>query len=604
MPIEAQPFETFRVRIDGVDQSPEHISTVEIVQPIDSHHVARVTFQGMDMENFESHERVFDTFKRFVGSSISVVLEISESPESGTGIQEEFHGDITQVSFDSKEDDAATITITAHSPTIRMDGSVRNKLFHDKSASQIIQEVLGAHSITVGTVEATSTNFTYCVQYRETDYQFVCRLAAENGMFAYYDGTTFQVKKAAGNTVEVEFRESLREFNVGVGTAVEKFASETYNRAGKETLSGATSGNLRTALSGLPETAHAASRGMYPESSFVDDLAPNSQAEVDTSLEIAREASAAKMMPCYGRVRLHALQLGEVVDVKGMGQAASGHYWLMKVTHTMQAGGYECEFECVPKEMAYPAVRPRPLFTGLQPAIVTDTADKDDNGKVKVKFPWFDGSSEAETGIWIPVLTPHAGNERGFFCLPEVDDEVMVMFENGNPDKPLVVGSMYNGNDRAPTNHSAGFDGATNDLKVWRTKNDNEIYFKDEDGAESVVISQKDGDNIIKLTMDGPAIVIESANGDVTIKGATIALESTTGDITIKSAGEMQMESTTKAVLKSGTDCEVKGGTNLKAEGAMNAEFKGGIEAKLGGTTAKVEGSAMTEVKGGLVKIN
>jgi uncharacterized protein involved in type VI secretion and phage assembly len=188
----------------------------------------------------------------------------------------------------------------------------------------------------------------------------------------------------------------------------------------------------------------------------------------------------------------------------------------------------------------------------------------------------------------VRVLTPHAGEKKGFFCLPEVDDEVLIGYEQGNPSLPLVLGSLYNGKDVPPVDHPVGWKGADNNLKLFRTKSGNEIYFDDGSGSEAIVIVQKDSKNSITLTLDGPKIVIES-QGDISLSGKNISLESTSGDITLKSAAGIKVESS--------QDTEFKAGGNLKSEGGMNYNIKAGMN-------ATVEGGAIVTVKGSLVKIN
>jgi uncharacterized protein involved in type VI secretion and phage assembly len=220
---------------------------------------------------------------------------------------------------------------------------------------------------------------------------------------------------------------------------------------------------------------------------------------------------------------------------------------------------------------------------------VVDTDDPERLGRVKVKFHWnVKAGSKAEPEIWVRVLTPHAGENKGFFCLPEVDDEVLIGYEQGNPSLPLILGSLYNGKDIPPVDHPVGWDGSTNNLKLFRTKSGNEIYFSDTDGSEALVILQKDNTNVITLTLDGPKIVIES-QGDISLSGKNISLESTSGDITLKSAAAIKVEST--------QDTEIKAGGNLKSEGGINYDIKAGLN-------ATVEGGAIVTVKGSLVKIN
>ncbi len=611
--------ESVTIRISGqtVDQE---IYSFQLDQSVDDHHVLKIRLHGLEVDGSSGRFPGREARVGYLGQSLALSFESDEVPGESGPVTSEFVGVVTEVTFDHRIDGSNICWITAHSPTIAMDGACRNRLFHEMTASDIISSIVGDYSITVGSIEATSATKAYCVQYQETDYEFVQRLANEAGLHAYYDGQRFQVMKAAasGDTPSITYGYDLRVFTMGLGTTAEKYGSEVYDVAKKEVIAGETSGSLGASLSSTAAKSHDASKDLYTKGSFVSGLKADSQGDLDRSLATAREAAVSSMFTCTGRCHLRWLKLGQCIDVESLGEMLSARYWVKSVRHvfgyeltdarglnTQSTGddtdeefaGYYNRFTCLPLEAAYPRRRSaKPRLADLQPAVVTSTDDPDELGRVQVKFFWNDGSSLAEPQKWLRVLTPHGGNERGFFCLPEVDDEVLVAFEHGDPDRPIVLGSMYNGMDKAPVGHSAGFSASDNDLKLFRTKSGNEIFFHDGSGAETISIVQKDGENAITMDMSGPSITIESASGDITIKGATITLESTTGDVTIKSAGALKLEST--------ADAEIKAGVNFKAEGSVNAEIKGGAMAKLAGTQTTVEGSAMTDIKGAIVKIN
>jgi len=106
-------------------------------------------------------------------------------------------------------------------------------------------------------------------------------------------------------------------------------------------------------------------------------------------------------------------------------------------------------------------------------------------GRIKVKFPWL----ESEETIWIRLLTPHAGQDRGWYAIPEIGDEVLVGYEFGNPRYPVALGALYNKDSAPPA--TAGT--SENNIKLFRTKGGNQIEINDESGAEAISITTKDG---------------------------------------------------------------------------------------------------------------
>src|ERR1043165_8284894 len=143
----------------------------------------------------------------------------------------------------------------------------------------------------------------------------------------------------------------------------------------------------------------------------------------------------------------------------------------------------------------------------FQPVIglVTDNKDPSKLGRVKVKIPVL---SEQDTTFWCPIIMLGAGKNRGWFFIPEKDDEVLVMFEHGDLNRPLVVGALWGGKDRAPDKNPGG-----NPRRVIKSRLGSKVTFDDE--KEQLII--EDGVQKGKITFDAKAnkITIEALDGDV-----------------------------------------------------------------------------------------
>ncbi len=576
-----------RVLVDN-NELRHDISSVRLEQYVNDHHVARVRLRGVG----EGRQGVVvedpSRFSGMLGKPTTIEIENLE-----------FVGILTEVTFDNSIDSLNSVILTVHSPTLTMDGGARNDILVDQTASDIIEAVIRRYSVTPGSIDSIPGQMPYHVQYRETDWHLVMRLANGAGKFAYYTGREFRVSDASASQADdLTWPENLGAFSYGLGTVADKLSSQAYDDASKSVWDSASTGSLRTSLSGLASDAHDASGRIYPDPGFIGGLAPSSQAGLDKAMETGRHNRVGGMINCRGESTVSSVGIGRAVRIRGM-NGLDGTYWVTTVTHVFdESGKYHNEFTCTPLDTAFPTRKYlRQAYTDLQSGLVTDTNDPDNLGRVKVKFFWNkrDGS-EASAEKWVRVMTLHAGAEKGTFWLPEVDDEVLVGFGNGNPDRPVVLGALYNGVDTPPhASHSAGWSGPDNDLKVIRTKAGNEIFFSDKSGSEVLSIVQKDGTNMITLSMSGPSITIESS-GDIAIKGANISIESTSGDINIKAAGKLAAEG--------GSDVEIKAAANFKSEGGANYEAKGGAQAKVTSANTTVEGSGMVTVKGALVKIN
>ncbi|MEA3297715.1 MAG: type VI secretion system Vgr family protein, partial [candidate division Zixibacteria bacterium] len=490
----------------GDKQIKNDISSLQLEQHLDDHHILRVRVRQLGIATSKSGFDDPSSYTALLGEPISVTIE----PQGGivdSSRQMEFIGVVTEVSLDNSIDGLNTILLTAHSPTVAADGARHRAFYQEQTAGDIIESVIREYSVTAGNIESTSGSFAFSVQYDETDYEYIMRLASGSGKFAYYDGKEFILAAASGGDNEaLNWRESLGAFAMGLGTVAEKFTSQAFDYSKKEVYDGKTEGALRTSLSDLAKVSFGASETMYPKASFLSANKSGSQASLDQTIDTARERAVGRMVVCKGESIVPAVAVGHCVEIKGMDKL-NGVFWVKEVTHLFdEAGKYSNAFTCTPLDAAFPAPRPsHSPFTDLQSALVVDTDDPDSLGRVKICFHWkLKDSAEAGPEKWVRMATPHAGKNKGWFCLPEVDDEVLVGFAHGDADQPMILGSLYNGKDVPPIDHPAGWSAADNDLKLFRTKSGNEIYFHDGSGSETICIVQKDGENSLLLTLDGP----------------------------------------------------------------------------------------------------
>ena len=192
---------------------------------------------------------------------------------------------------------------------------------------------------------------------------------------------------------------------------------------------------------------------------------------------------------------------------------------------------------------------------GVMIGIVTNNQDPDGLGRVKLRFPWL--SKEHESN-WARVISPMAGNGRGLYVLPEVDDEVLVAFEHGRVDFPFVLGSLWNGKDKPP---GANDDGKNN-VRALKSRSGHTISLDDTEGKEKIEIIDAKGkesivldtaQNTITITADKD-IVIESKNGKVQITAKQgIEIKSQDGPASLEAGGNVD--------VKAGGNANVKGST-------------------------------------------
>jgi uncharacterized protein involved in type VI secretion and phage assembly len=176
-------------------------------------------------------------------------------------------------------------------------------------------------------------------------------------------------------------------------------------------------------------------------------------------------------------------------------------------------------------------------FYGAYPALVSNIKDPDGQGRVKVLLPWSPDGKGASYEAWARLATMMGGNNRGTWFIPDVNDEVLVIFMGGDPRQPCVVGGLWNGQDDPPQ----AMDGAgKNYIKTIRSRNGVQITLDDTDGKETMTLQTPGGQTV--TLADGPgSITLQDSNGNslqmqaagITITtSATFTVNASTVDVT------------------------------------------------------------------------
>jgi uncharacterized protein involved in type VI secretion and phage assembly len=227
------------------------------------------------------------------------------------------------------------------------------------------------------------------------------------------------------------------------------------------------------------------SRSKLPAGSVTQDWRCATADEFRGFLEGESARSVGGGLVGRGVSRTEALRAGDTVKLDGVLDAA-GTYGLIRVEHRWSRTGYRNEFWCTPAAEYRSPTRPAPTpRRGVVPARVVSHNDPRRMGRVQVQYDW---QTSGETA-WARMGTPHAGQDRGFHFLPEAGDEVLVAFEQGDAERPYVLGALWNGVDGAPREEFWGEDVAPNDVKRIVTKSGHRVQLSDKAGKEAIVLA-------------------------------------------------------------------------------------------------------------------
>jgi uncharacterized protein involved in type VI secretion and phage assembly len=203
-------------------------------------------------------------------------------------------------------------------------------------------------------------------------------------------------------------------------------------------------------------------------------------------------------------------------------------------------------------------------ISGVVVGIVTNNQDQAGLGRVKVSFPWLWDQGESH---WARIATPMAGADRGMYFLPEVNDEVLVMFEHGQIDHPFIIGALWNGKDKPPAQNSDG----KNNLRVIKSRSGHTLTLDDTAGAEKITISDSQNQNTIVIDSKGKTITLTSAK-DVTVKAqGDITLDASGGKLAIK-CQSLTVDASQSVSIKAGQQgsLEAQSGLALKCLAGVN----------------------------------
>lgn len=194
---------------------------------------------------------------------------------------------------------------------------------------------------------------------------------------------------------------------------------------------------------------------------------------------------------------------------------------------------------------------------GVAPAIVTDNKDPKERGRVKLEYPWRDAADESD---WARVVTPMAGKDRGTYFLPDIGDEVAVAFQHHDIHHPIVLGSLWNGQDGPPEAN----EDKKNNVKKIRSRRGHEITLNDSESQGKIELETNAGQKIIlDDSTGGERIEISDKSGQ-----DRITFDANAGEITIKGGAKVGVEATM-------LDLRGTGNVNIEAAGMLT--LKGSI---------------------------
>jgi len=406
-------------------------------------------------------------------------------------------------------------------------------------------------------VDPTSQVHPYVFQNNQSNLEFLQARAGALGYLVFVDGKTLHVAapKSDAGTIELKWAETLHEFHPRLTTVGQITASTVrgWDPSTRQAILGqAQNGN------GTPKVGEQRQPGALAQQAFnleapllTADRPIRSQAVADRLAQTMADRRASRFIEadgsCAGNSKVVA---GASVHVTAVGDRFSGTYLVTSALHTYSAhDGYTTRFSISGQNAVtlLSVLEPETAtgsMTGLAIGIVTDNQDPDNQGRVKVKYPWL---SPDHASDWARVVVPGGGDQRGIEFLPEINDEVLVGFELGDVHHPYVLGGLWNGQDKPPGDGVVS--GSKVQKRVIKSRTGHTVTLDDTDGGGGITIADKSG-NQIQLDTGSNALKIKT-QGDVTIEAQ--------GNFSVKAQGQVEIDGMGVTVNGGAGTVDVKG---------------------------------------------
>jgi Rhs element Vgr protein len=572
---------TFKILVDGNEISGE-FQVLSIAVTRELNRIPSATLQFLDGEASQATFKISNTADFIPGKKVEIKLGYKSQEDTV------FKGIVIKHSIKIRKN-GSVLLVDCRDESVKMTSGAKSKYYANKKDKDIMEEVIDGYGLQKK-VEATTPSLKEVVQYEATDWDFLICRAEANGMVVMVEDGKINVAKpntSQLSAVNVSFGATILEFDAEIDARWQSkgIKATSWNAADQQVIdaqatepSTTNNGNLTHSdlskvIGGDPHEIRHGGKMTQPELQVWAD-------GILLKERLAKVRGRAKFQGFAGVLP------GKIIEISGVGDRFEGKLYISGVRHTLEKGNWETDvqFGLSPELFAethnlrpLPAAGLLPAVSGLQIGIVTKLeSDPEGEDRIQVRLPLVDPQND---GVWARVATLDAGDQRGTYFRPEIDDEVIVGFLHDDPRYPVILGMCHSSKKPAPepakdTNHHKGY--------VSREKM--KFTFDDD---KKVIVLETPGGNKMTLSEDAKGIQMEDQNGNkIILDDSGIKIESSK-DLTIKAAKDIKIE---------GANITLKAKSAFKAEGSASAEVSG--------ASTTVKGSASTTIKGGVVQIN
>ena len=530
--------------------------SLQIEQNIGKHHQFQMAVELETGSNRYVHN--INSSKKWLGESI--VVKAANTPI--------FVGVVTNVQLHREGSDFGCIIVSGYSATYRMETAHSCFSWNDRTIGDVVKKLCEQAKVQLELNPEFKETKDFICQYEESDFDFIRRLAHQYQEWMYFDGTKliFGKPRKLADPIRLEYGTTLSSLDIGLQTLARSEQVFSYHSGADREMQRMTP-DLAYGHDKLAGEAFRASLGMFSKPARQHAL-PRISNETELVNYMGRKQAAETAETHYitAESQVPTLRVGSVISlyssflerVGNLSEESLGNFIIIEITHEVSQGSYyKNRFKAIPATIkALPSPKVRMPLAETQMATVLSNADPEGKGRVRVRMNW--QTDGMQTG-WVRVMTPDAGSSsdvksnRGFVFIPEVGDQVLLGFRHGDPARPYVMGSLFNG-----TTGGGGLEG--NHMKSLTTRSGHTIKLNDSLSSLGITIKDIKG-NSIHIDSVGDDIII-NAKRNITINaGETFTVNCKNANILAEESINMNAEQDITSV--SGESTSIQAGESL-----------------------------------------
>lgn len=515
------------ISIDGGPPLRDYHS-VSIRQELFAHHSFQLAVPYELLETERGDGFFHQAHERYCGKPVAIQF----TPTVAQHPPLLFKGLITHIALSNSGDFAHSFVLSGFSPTYLLEAGVQRRTFLKKDLKTIFAEVLQPHDQNVLPHEALAPQHQdqvkYTVQYGESNYAFLRRLADEYGEWFYYDGQALRLGQPTDQPALPFQVQGSEGFTMAIELQPTQFVLGRYDYLAHQAYQGTSQSQALSQLNPFADFALRHSESLFTQpAQLLAGRHVRSQQQLDTTIREWKENQVSSLVTLQGTGENPGFAVGRVVAATGSQGGKPhdyGRYRLTEVTHSVQANQYQNTFVALPDATKHPPANPQVQPPQGVPELgeVIDVADPHNLGRVRVRYYWpVRAQADAETG-WVRVSTPYSGNGKGQLFVPEVGSQVLVGYEQGQAEFPVVLGNLFH-----PQNpQQAKYTTPQNHLKGMQTAGGNKFVMNDTKDAQTILLSNSNNKaTAIEVGFKGDGSITLKSNGPVTVLSPHITLE-------------------------------------------------------------------------------